>query len=186
MPSGYSKPSVTMTLNPLLSAAAGPAKPAGLVRAFTTLAFDPAAGGRRKWKAVFTFDELNGAANAQIAFTGGLPSITFAKVFPCCCDISLQRHAVQDCVCVFRLLLLLGKLMSVDCMVCTLANYGNFSHAMSGNYVVCRYSHCCNSVHRSLRTHSPAPPKRFRSPSSWRLAVPAQVTTASACTSFCD
>ena len=63
--------------------AAGPAKPAGLVSADTTLNFgDATADGRRRWRAVFTFDDASGqaASNAQLAFSSGIPSITFSNV----------------------------------------------------------------------------------------------------------
>ena len=54
------------------------------MQAFTTLAFadSPEAIGRKKWTAVFTFDNLTGqaASNAQLAYSSGIPSITFANV----------------------------------------------------------------------------------------------------------
>ena len=52
------------------------------MQAFTTLNFGDATLGRRKWQAVFTFDDSAGqaASNAKLAFDSGIPSITFSNV----------------------------------------------------------------------------------------------------------
>jgi hypothetical protein len=52
------------------------------VQAFTTLNFGDIIAGRRKWQAVFEFDDASGQANsnAQLTYDSGIPSITFSNV----------------------------------------------------------------------------------------------------------
>jgi hypothetical protein len=69
----------------------------GLVQAFTTLSFGAASAGRRKWTAVFTFDDNPvgaAASNAQLAYSSGIPSITFANVRAGCWS---EGRPVQHC-----------------------------------------------------------------------------------------
>jgi hypothetical protein len=52
------------------------------VQAFTTLNFGGIIDGRRKWQAVFEFDDSAGQAdsNAKLTYDSGIPSITFSNV----------------------------------------------------------------------------------------------------------